>query len=92
MNQFAGFTIATGILVLSAVAANADDRDEAFDLAMGALNQTPNLERPLTMAPQPWPGPRYEPPFKQQPEAAQRDFRAPAAGQAVPRAASKPSK
>jgi hypothetical protein len=52
-----------------------DPRDQEIDLAMGVLRTDPVLVRLLTEAPQPWPGPRGEQPFDQQPPAAQEELR-----------------
>lgn len=56
-------------------AAVLDPRDLEIDLAMGVLRTDPVLIRLLTAPPQPWPGPRGEQPFDQQPPAAQDELR-----------------
>ena len=56
-------------------AAVLDPRDYEIDLAMGVLRTDPVLIRLLTEPPQPWPGPRGEQPFDQQPPAAQDELR-----------------
>ncbi len=56
-------------------AAVLDPRDQEIDFAMGVLRTDPVLIRLLTEPPQPWPGPRGEQPFDQQPPTAQDELR-----------------
>ena len=64
---------AAASLTLAASAGATDDRDLTVDLEMGVLDADPVLDRLLTEAPQPWPGPRDEQPFDQQPPGVQDD-------------------
>ena len=80
--------LAASVLASMAGSAAANDaaltRDLIVDRAMGVLAEDPMLDRILTTAPAPWPGPRGEQPFDQQPPSAQEDLRRPRAGPPPP--------
>ena len=58
-------------LTLATGAGASSHRDLSVDLEMGVLDPDPVLDRILTEAPKPWPGPRGEQPFDQQPPGVQ---------------------
>ena len=65
--------VAIGVAVGVSVAAS-DERLGGND-AVTERDWGPDAPKTLTNAPKPWPGPRFKPPYDQQPEAAQEDFR-----------------
>ena len=78
--RLAAAGLAAMLLIFATVGVSAavlDPRDQEIDIAMGVLRIDPVLIRLLTEPPQPWPGPRGEQPFDQQPPAAQGELRPP---------------